>query len=1034
MKKLFLVSLFLGAVSVHAQTTDYDNATVDTWVAGNPANEAVSLVNQIICFLKNATGPNVTDFIGKKFKSVVYMAECEQSSSGGEQDKSRGTGSSSQSAAQGDVQSSSATSGQESKDTMIVVNDVATRALDSDPITNKAWVLMPDTDGGAGMDSGDREIYLDVAITSGVSTENPYGAFTMNYTMTNAEAGFLPQGATVGEGYLNVSGSKAEFIERTFGNSEMQAYADFSQTEEGDVKGVIVKGGGLAAAGPGQDPQIFKTYYAFNVDKSANLYCEKFLKAQKINFDFAGFTSAAVADTIISGPTDFLKPETGADLNASELTSAGISTAPKCLSTAASLKKKSVWQYGVYTQAGLEYTGANETLKAPFPIYDVTSGGKELRGYASDWGVHVDYEVTDAEALAASWKNEQDSSDTDIYSLSKNYLKVEKYTNSFLKLDDIHKVRVRLYIGWANSSAEKTKFNNLGFVDTNFAGGNYPEYEGYWDKDNDVFCFDTRINWAANSDNIDSLLGTCSATTTDSTNSSGSVVVFTGAQWFTQMGDWHRLHLWSPETGSGYAINKVTAASPSSVDSTANPVVGIRVQSREWIDLEDISAPGEAQKTFICLRHCPTVAGINASAKAALDRLESSGDPSGNPHSSPYNAAIGSHYKAADYASTTPDGQVTDFYGNGSHLLFYTGDHFDDASVYINDASNSDDVALYVVDEGKFYEGSVSASNEVTWSAATLGSELTEAQNYTDEQGVKPYLGQKLETLLRGQRIQMTDYDQTYHPYRTRDMGWAIESGLMVENTSDNRNAIDCDKTGSPAAYFKFGNNKDHPRIVTIKGNAASAVRLCYNKIREGFNGTYYRFFIKPRAQWTIKTGSQIVNFFKPETMYFDTSQIDTAAELAASNIQDKDKNKIIRLEFNGARQLWGIPGGVWDFCKNEAKGDQVRQWNSECYRYIDRFVIPDGLNINTKSDGSGTSYKVKALGIDEFLTPTSNPSDIATMFDGLTVDLLPSDSLLKNLSPKGGDNFIGNKPSDSELEGGGKAQVIHGKKVSTDS
>ena len=280
----------------------------------------------------------------------------------------------------------------------------------------------------------------------------------------------------------------------------------------------------------------------------------------------------------------------------------------------------------------------------------------------------------------------------------------------------------------------------------------------------------------------------------------------------------------------------------------------------------------------------------------------------------------------------------------------------------------------------------------------------------------------------------MTDYDQTYHPYRTRDMGWAIESGLMVENTSDNRNAIDCDKTGSPAAYFKFGNNKDHPRIVTIKGNAASAVRLCYNKIREGFNGTYYRFFIKPRAQWTIKTGGQIVNFFKPETMYFDTSQIDTAAELAASNIQDKDKNKIIRLEFNGARQLWGIPGGVWDFCKNEAKGDQVRQWNSECYRYIDRFVIPDGLNINTKSDGSGTSYKVKALGIDEFLTPTSNPSDIATMFDGLTVDLLPSDSLLKNLSPKGGDNFIGNKPSDSELEGGGKAQVIHGKKVSTGS
>ena len=48
MKKIFLVSLFLGAISIHAQSTDYDSATTDTWVAGNPANEAVSLVNQIM--------------------------------------------------------------------------------------------------------------------------------------------------------------------------------------------------------------------------------------------------------------------------------------------------------------------------------------------------------------------------------------------------------------------------------------------------------------------------------------------------------------------------------------------------------------------------------------------------------------------------------------------------------------------------------------------------------------------------------------------------------------------------------------------------------------------------------------------------------------------------------------------------------------------------------------------------------------------------------------------------------------------------
>ena len=1022
MKKIFLLCLLFAAAIIHADT-DYDNAKTDTWVAGNPANEAVSLVNEIICFLKNATGPNVTDFLGKKFKSVVYMDECQQSSGGSDQDAKRGTGGSSN-------KESESNSSTEKKDSMIVINDVNTRASNSDPIVSKAWVFMPDTDGGGGFDSFDRDIYLENRITSGVSTTNPYGAFTMNYTMTNSDvawAGLLPAGSTLGEGYLNVSGTKAEFMERSFMSSEMQAYADFSQTEDGDVKGVIVKGGTTPTGG-----NMFKAYYAFNVDKSENLYCEKLLSAEEISFDQDALLTEFSQDKTILGPTSVLKPETKGELSDSDLANSGLSKTPKCLSTAQSAKKKSVWQYGVYTEAGAEYTGATSSKSAPFPIYDVAAGNKELRGYASHWGVHVDYEVSDAEALAADWKNEEDSSDEKIYKLTQSYGKLQKFTNSFLALDDIHKVRVRLYIGWANSTSDKTKFGNLGFVDTDWDGpdnnfgtadDHYDEYEGYWDKNLAKFCFDTKVSWNRSGDNIKPLTGNCSGTSTNSTNTSGAVVVFSGPEWFAQMGDWHRIHLRVVASDDDYSIRKQTVDNPAS----KLPANGIKVQSREWVDIESV-----ANGNFICLKHCPTVSGVNATAKAALDAIV--GNSGTGPHASPYDATIGSHFKQTDYDAPTPKGQITDFYGNGSHYNFRVGDYFNEDSVYITDASNTDDVALYRIENGKFYEGTtVNSAKEVTWSASVLGTEVDEVRNVVDPaNGTKPYAGMKMGDLLQEHRFKLTDWTSN-HPWRTRNM-WAIESGYLIENTATNRAKIECDKTGSPAAYFKFGNNKDHPRIVTTKGASATAVRLCYNKINEDFDGTYYRFYLKPRAQWTIKTGGTIVNFFKPEVMYFDTSQINTPALEQASGIQDRDKDKVIRLEFSGAKQLWGLPGGVWDFCKDEAKGDQVPNWNGECYRWIDRLVIPDGLNINTAVDGTGTKYKVKALGIDEFLTPTANPSNVATMFDGLTKDLLPNESNLKNMGPDGGANSIGTKPPDSELEGSGKAQVIHGKKVTSGS
>ena len=109
------------------------------------------------------------------------------------------------------------------------------------------------------------------------------------------------------------------------------------------------------------------------------------------------------------------------------------------------------------------------------------------------------------------------------------------------------------------------------------------------------------------------------------------------------------------------------------------------------------------------------------------------GNSGTGPHASPYDATIGSHFKQTDYEATTPDGQITDFYGNGSHYNFRVGDRFNDDSVYITDASNTDDVALYRIENGKFYEGTtVNSAKEVTWSASVLGTEVDEVRNVVD--------------------------------------------------------------------------------------------------------------------------------------------------------------------------------------------------------------------------------------------------------------------------------------------------------------
>ena len=105
----------------------------------------------------------------------------------------------------------------------------------------------------------------------------------------------------------------------------------------------------------------------------------------------------------------------------------------------------------------------------------------------------------------------------------------------------------------------------------------------------------------------------------------------------------------------------------------------------------------------------------------------------------------------------------------------------------------------------------------MTWSNSVLTTEVNEVLAVQAGDGTFPYAGMKLDNLLSSHSMKMTDWSNN-HQYRTRNMGWAIESGFLVENTEGNRTKLECDKTGSPAHIISTVTIKITQELLLPKG------------------------------------------------------------------------------------------------------------------------------------------------------------------------------------------------------------------------
>ena len=191
--------------------------------------------------------------------------------------------------------------------------------------------------------------------------------------------------------------------------------------------------------------------------------------------------------------------------------------------------------------------------------------------------------------------------------------------------------------------------------------------------------------------------------------------------------------------------------------------------------------------------------------------------------------------------------------------------------------------------------------------------------------------------------------------------------------------------------------------------------RYCVDKLWSNKTLTTYSIMMEVAPSFEIfdEAGSK-VTFDPPKMLYFNVPDEDAYGD---------DRGKELRLEYQGFGDLHGIPGEVVNISTGEKLGQYYDQGWSDDLRYLSRFIIPEGSTITDKT--TGAEYKVKPLNGEEYLSLAAEAKGTLTYYS--TPDDLISDDLMVDVGPKGGDNYIGEKPDDSELLWEGKAAVIHG-------
>ena len=905
-KRIFLTFILIFNVNLFAADYDDDAAKVDFYVPGILANDAMSQVNFLLCFLSNT---NFGTFANAgPYKALIDEASCQTAD-----------GSDAAAEAQAATGGSAATSTDAAAATVEEVTyspgilNVTSNA--DGELTGKGWFDIV-------IEMGDNVEAASTAYTQTVLTADkneaagrPYGNFTMIYEIkTNAAVNMgggqtLAAGTTILQGYLDIDGTTIKYYEDGPFFTPRSIVADVANNKrDGYLLSNIQKFSGNNFS----TTDYYQARYKIYQDNANKVYCQLFDNAVKYNQSQQGLVASnttyadstafdsEIAAAFGNNPTAVLSTEGGTQ---------GTITGEHCWSTDIADATRQIYEYGTYLNStGARYDLANTSLTLEANSTDNSGLTKSIHAHASYYGTHVNdvdkSNVTDSTVF----KNQRNSSDTDTYNLRKNYYRVYQKSSATKALNQLAGVTFQWYSGHLKTHPtwkDRIGGSGLNWPTTgncNATDRNCPEYSGTISVSGNTVTFTAThgMDWNAGIKPFEL----------------NTALTFTSAAWVEYMTNgsgWNEnMYFYNPDSREQYRVPY------TAFQSVGNALV--KITSETKVDITSLEG-----KTFVCVERCLGATNLNSAIAEAFTKVDAE--------------AAAATLNKTPYVDKGPYFKVTSYYDGNGNGDQDGGEASEGAGRYNNIGGVVEaDLSSYTVTNGVLVGANADGGN-IAWTSANA-TKLNSA-SYRD--GIRKY-----NYKTKNPSYNVDNWTNRYgHSFRMN----------AVEDT--NKNNIKCELDGNNSrGYTNRWRAVADDDVLLVDGNSY----YCADKIRDG-SVTSYTFELTKRPDYRVYnvTDSQITTISAPKSYEYEVPANGITYNFAGTNLAGKKYT----LKFEGFGELHNFPGRVFNTCTGAVVGRYVDSWN-QCYRFIPEFNLPAGATLTDKTGSD--NIKVRPLRGDEYL------------------------------------------------------------------